>query len=88
MYVTTEPCAMCAGALVLARVDKVYIGTENPKGGACSSLRNLLQDDRLNHFVEMETGLLRDECEALMKDFFAKLRRTERRRDGKEIGGG
>lgn len=74
MYVTAEPCAMCAGALVLARLDKVYIGAVNGKGGACVSLRNLLQDDRLNHRVEMETGVLGEECAEVMKAFFAGLR--------------
>jgi tRNA(adenine34) deaminase len=78
MYVTAEPCAMCAGALVLARVAKVYIGTLNAKGGACVSLRSLLQDDRLNHRVEMETGVLQDECEYIMKEFFARLRADKR----------
>jgi tRNA(adenine34) deaminase len=78
VYVTTEPCAMCAGALVLARVDKVYIGTLNAKGGACVSLYELLCDDRLNHRVEMETGVLRDECERIMKEFFARLRTGKR----------
>ncbi|MDR2355177.1 MAG: tRNA adenosine(34) deaminase TadA [Clostridiales Family XIII bacterium] len=80
MYVTTEPCAMCAGALVLARVDKVYIGTPNAKGGACVSLYNLLRDDRLNHRVEAEVGVLRDECEHIMKEFFARLRSKKRAR--------
>jgi tRNA(adenine34) deaminase len=80
MYVTTEPCAMCAGALVLARIEKVYIGTLNAKGGACVSLRGLLRDDRLNHSVEMETGVLRDECEHIMKEFFARLRAEKRAR--------
>ena len=74
MYVTTEPCAMCAGALVLARLDKVFIGAVNPKGGACVSLRNLLNDDRLNHQVDMETGILQQECEDIMRDFFINLR--------------
>jgi tRNA(adenine34) deaminase len=74
MYVTTEPCAMCAGALVLARMEKLYIGTLNAKGGACVSLRSLLSDDRLNHSVDMETGILQDECAHIMKDFFARLR--------------
>jgi tRNA(adenine34) deaminase len=74
MYVTVEPCAMCAGALVLARVYKVYIGATNEKSGACVSLRNLLRDERLNHFVEMETGILREECETLMKRFFKEIR--------------
>ncbi|MDR1245849.1 MAG: tRNA adenosine(34) deaminase TadA [Clostridiales Family XIII bacterium] len=78
MYVTTEPCAMCAGALVLARVDKVYIGALNVKGGACVSLRNLLWDDRLNHRVDLETGVLRDECEHIIKEFFARLRAEKR----------
>jgi tRNA(adenine34) deaminase len=74
MFVTAEPCAMCAGALVLARIDKVFIGTVNPKGGACVSLRNLLNDDRLNHSVDIETGIMQLECENIMKDFFACLR--------------
>jgi tRNA(adenine34) deaminase len=78
MYVTTEPCAMCAGALVSARMDKVYIGTLNAKGGACVSLYGLLRDGRLNHRVEMETGVLREECERIMKDFFARLRAEKR----------
>jgi tRNA(adenine34) deaminase len=79
VYVTAEPCAMCAGALVLARVERLFFGTENPKGGACVSLRNLLWDPRLNHRVEMESGVLREECAALMKEFFAGLRETKRR---------
>ena len=74
MYVTTEPCAMCAGALVLARLDKVFIGAVNPKGGACVSLRNLLSDDRLNHKVDMETGVLKQQCEDILRDFFVNLR--------------
>jgi tRNA(adenine34) deaminase len=78
MYVTTEPCAMCAGALVLSRMDKVYIGALNAKSGACVSLYNLLRDDRLNHCVEWESGLLRDECERIMKEFFARLRSKKR----------
>jgi tRNA(adenine34) deaminase len=78
MYVTAEPCAMCAGALVLARIDKVCIGTANPKGGACVSLRSLLDDERLNHRVEMEMGALQGECAAVMKEFFAGLRDAKR----------
>jgi tRNA(adenine34) deaminase len=78
MYVTTEPCAMCAGALVLARLSKVYIGTPNAKGGACVSLYKLLEDDRLNHRVEMEIGVLRDDCEHIMKEFFTRLRSKKR----------
>ncbi|MDR1573356.1 MAG: tRNA adenosine(34) deaminase TadA [Clostridiales Family XIII bacterium] len=78
MYVTTEPCAMCAGALVSARMDKVYIGTLNAKGGACVSLYNLLRDDRLNHRVEVETGVLQDECARVMREFFVRLRAEKR----------
>jgi tRNA(adenine34) deaminase len=78
MYVTTEPCAMCAGALVSARMDKVYIGTLNAKGGACVSLYNLLWDERLNHRVEVETGVLQEECARVMKAFFARLRTKKR----------
>lgn len=74
MYVTVEPCPMCAGAIVLSRLKKVYIGTMDPKGGAAGSLYNILQDNRLNHYVEIETGLLQKECESMMKRFFKKLR--------------
>ena len=79
MFVTTEPCSMCAGAIVWSRIEKLYIGTMDPKAGACGSLMNIPQDNRLNHFVEIETGLMREECSGLMKDFFRKLRSEERR---------
>ncbi len=74
MYVTAEPCSMCAGAMVLARIEKVYIGTPDPKTGACGSLMNIPQDGRLNHYVEIETGIMRQQCEKIMKSFFRKLR--------------
>lgn len=77
MYVTTEPCPMCAGAMVLARIKKVYIGTPDKKTGACGSLMNTLQDERLNHQVEIETGLLQEKCEKLMKTFFKNLRKKK-----------
>ena len=77
MYVTTEPCSMCAGAMVLGRIEKVYIGTLDPKAGACGSLRNILQDERLNHYVEIETGIMQQQCEKIMKTFFQKLRRKK-----------
>ena len=79
MFVTTEPCSMCAGAIVWSRIEKLYIGTMDPKAGACGSLMNIPQDSRLNHYVEIETGLMREECAGLMKDFFRKLRSEERR---------
>ena len=78
MIVTTEPCSMCAGAIVWARISKLYIGTMDPKAGACGSLYNIPQDTRLNHYVEIETGLMSEECSGLMKDFFRKLRTEER----------
>ena len=75
MYVTVEPCSMCAGAIVLARIERLFIGTEDPKAGACVSLYGITTDERLNHQVELHTGLLRDECSGIMKDFFRRLRR-------------
>ena len=77
MYVTTEPCSMCAGATVLARIAKVFIGTSDPKTGACGSLMNILQDERLNHSVQIETGIMQKQCEKLMKSFFQKLRKKK-----------
>lgn len=74
MYVTTEPCSMCAGAIVWSRIEKLVIGTMDPKAGACGSVFNIPQDERLNHFVEIETGLMGEECAELMKTFFRKLR--------------
>ena len=75
MYVTLEPCSMCAGAIVLARIDRLYIGTEDPKSGACVSLSNITTDERLNHRVELKTGLLREECSEILKAFFRELRK-------------
>ena len=66
MYVTIEPCSMCAGASVLARLKKVTIGTLDIKSGACGSIFNILQDERLNHQVEIETGIMKQECEEIM----------------------
>jgi len=74
LYVTLEPCAMCAGALVLARVDRVVFGARDPKAGASGSLMNLLQDARLNHQVEIVEGVEADECSRLLRDFFRGLR--------------
>lgn len=84
LYVTTEPCSMCAGAIVLARIEKLFIGTMDPKAGACGSLENIPQDQRLNHYVEIETGILEEECKQIMKEFFRELRqrnKTKRRND-------
>lgn len=74
MYVTTEPCSMCAGAIVLARIPRLFIGAMDPKSGACGSLMNITQDDRLNHTVEIHTGILEEESSKLLKAFFKDLR--------------
>ena len=77
VYVTLEPCTMCAGALVLARVDRVVFGTRDPKAGAVGSLMNLVQDPRLNHRMEVVEGVLQEECSSLLKAFFRRLRQPE-----------
>ncbi len=85
MYVTLEPCPMCAGAIVQARIPEVVIGAMNPKAGCAGSIINLLQMERLNHQVQMETGILQEECQKLLKDFFKELRRINKaKKDQKE----
>ena len=79
MYVTLEPCQMCAGAIVQARIPKVYIGTMNPKAGCAGSLLNLLQFPAFNHQVEIESGILQDECAALLTGFFKEMRDTKKK---------
>jgi tRNA(adenine34) deaminase len=74
LYVTLEPCAMCAGAIVLARVPRVVYGTVDPKAGAAGSVLNVLAEPRLNHRPEVAGGLLADECAALLTDFFGSRR--------------
>ena len=78
MYVTLEPCPMCTGALINSRIDKIYIGTMDEKTGACGSVLNLLKDYTFNHKVECEAGILKEECENLLKDFFRELRRRKK----------
>ena len=74
LYVTLEPCAMCAGALVLARVRRVVYGCDDPKGGAVTTLFEIGRDARLNHRFELERGVLADECAERLRTFFAALR--------------
>jgi tRNA(adenine34) deaminase len=74
LYVTLEPCAMCAGAIVLSRLDRVVFGALDPKAGFAGSLGNLLQDERLNHRVAVTGGLLEDECGELLRAFFRDRR--------------
>ena len=81
IYVTLEPCPMCAGALVLARMDRLVYGCDDPKAGACKSLYNIVQDDRLNHRLEVTCGVLAEQCGQLLQEFFAK-RRIENKNSG------
>lgn len=74
LYVTLEPCPMCAGAIVNARIKTLVFGAYDPKAGAVSSLMNLVQDKRLNHFVEVYDGICQNECRQLLQDFFQDLR--------------
>ena len=74
MYVTLEPCSMCAGALIQSRIKKIYIGTDDTKTGACGSVLNLLEDYKFNHKIEVEKYILKEECEKILKQFFKFLR--------------
>ena len=74
MYVTIEPCSMCAGALVLARINKLVYATDDPKAGACGSVINLVNHKKLNHRIEVSKGILEDESILLLKEFFRKKR--------------
>jgi tRNA(adenine34) deaminase len=76
-YCTLEPCAMCAGALVLARVDRLVFGAPDPKFGACGSIFNICQNPRLNHRIAVSTGILAGDCAGLMQEFFSKKRRND-----------
>ena len=82
MYVTLEPCQMCSGAIVQARIDKVVIGTMNPKAGCAGSVCNILQMEEFNHQVSLVTGILQEECTSLLQYFFKELR--EQKKKGKE----
>ena len=78
MYVTLEPCPMCSGAIVQARIPRVVIGSMNPKAGCAGSVLNLLQQDGLNHQVEITKGVLAEECSGLMTSFFRELRKKKK----------
>jgi tRNA(adenine34) deaminase len=75
MYVTLEPCAMCAGALVNSRIDRLVYGAADPKAGYCATLGNLVQDARLNHRLEVAAGVMEEESAALLRAFFVALRK-------------
>jgi len=78
LYVTIEPCTMCAGAIVMARIRKLIIGSMDSKGGAAGSLYNIVDDKRFNHRVEVEYDVLRNECSGIIKEFFKKLRKRNK----------
>lgn len=75
LYVTIEPCVMCIGAAQQSRIKRVVFGSKDPKGGAAVSLYQIPQDQRLNHVIEVEEGVLEDECRAIMQEFFRTLRK-------------
>ncbi len=83
MYVTLEPCQMCAGALVQSRIDEVVIGARNPKAGCAGSVLNLLQVPAFNHQVKITDGVLEEECREVLQQFFRELRISKKNRSGK-----
>lgn len=80
LFVTLEPCVMCSGALQLARVEEIYFGAFDPKGGACGSLLNIATDERFNHWSYVESGILAEECGQLLSQFFKNLREAKKLR--------
>ena len=78
MYVTLEPCPMCAGAIINSRLKKIYIGTMDEKNGACGSVSNILEEYKQNFKVEHENGIMREKCEQILKDFFKELREIKK----------
>lgn len=79
LFVTLEPCVMCSGAIQLARVDEIYYGATDPKGGAAGSLLNIATDTRFNHWSYVESGILADECSQLLSSFFKELRNKKKK---------
>ena len=75
LYVTIEPCSMCAGALVLARIKNIYFGAKDPKTGACGSVVNIINHKKLNHRIKVKSGILEEESASLLRDFFKKKRK-------------
>lgn len=78
MYITLEPCSMCAGAIINSRIKKIYIGAMDEKTGAAGSKLNLFKDYTFNHNVEVETNVMQDACEKILKDFFKELRKLKK----------
>ena len=84
LYVTAEPCTMCAGAMVWARIENLYIGTMDPKAGACGSVFNVPQETRLNHRIHVETGIMEEQCAQLLRQFFRQLRHRKKKNKSEE----
>ena len=82
LYVTIEPCVMCAGAIVLSRLDRLVFGAKDPKAGACGSLYNIVQDIRLNHQVQVIPYILEQECSQILESFFEKIRQSTKESEG------
>lgn len=85
LYVTVEPCVMCGGAIIWSRMRTVYFGAHDPKGGAAGSLLNVLEDDRFNHTATVYSGLLAEESQRLLKDFFRELRKRKKKKNGEVV---
>jgi tRNA(adenine34) deaminase len=83
LYVTLEPCAMCAGAVVQARIPRLVFGAFDPKAGACGTLFNIVQDERLNHRAELVSGILQERCGSLLSQFFKTIRLDEVKKPGR-----
>ena len=86
MYVTLEPCQMCAGAIVQSRLTRVVVGCMNPKAGCAGSILNLLDVQEFNHQVQLTTGVLEEECSSIMKEFFRELRKRQKMKKIKKEG--
>ncbi len=86
LYVTLEPCTMCAGAMVLARIDRLVFGADDPKAGAVGSLYNIPRDMRLNHRLEVTSGVLAEACSDILRRFFREKRRSQAASDKDEVG--
>ncbi len=80
MYVTLEPCVMCTGALIQARVDRIVIGTMDEKTGACGSVLNILEDYKFNHVIEVKKGVMETECKEILQKFFKELRKRKNKK--------
>lgn len=88
MYITLEPCQMCAGAIVQSRIPKIVIGAMNPKAGCAGSVLNLLQVAQFNHQVEVEKGVLEEECASMLSQFFRELREKKKKQGADRAGEG